>query len=76
VTFNLAVPGITAANTITSATFSLGTTAGDNHPGTAVPEASVTTLLLVGASLAGLSYGGGLLSKRQAKARIALERSI
>lgn len=57
VTFNLAVPGITAANTITSATFSFGTTAGDNHPGTAVPEASVTTLVLVGASVAGLSYG-------------------
>jgi hypothetical protein len=57
VTFNLAVPGITAANTITSATFSFGTTAGDNHPGTLVPEASVTTLVLLGASLAGLSYG-------------------
>ncbi len=57
VTFNLAVPGITATSMITSATFSLGTTAGDNHPGTAVPEASVTMLILVGASLAGLSYG-------------------
>ena len=57
-TFNLAISGVSAADTITGATFSFGTAAGDTLAGTAtVPEASVTTLVLLGASLAGSSYG-------------------
>ncbi len=66
VTFNLAVPGITAANTITSATFSFGTTAGDNHPGTLVPEADAITLFLLGTLLTGVGFLRRPFSKRQA----------
>jgi hypothetical protein len=66
VTFNLAVPGITAANTITSATFSFGTTAGDNHPGTLVPEADAITLFLLGTLLTGVGFRRRSFSKRQA----------
>jgi hypothetical protein len=57
VTFNLAISGVTATDTITGATFSFGTATGDTLAGTPVPEVSVTTLVLLGASLAGLSYG-------------------
>jgi hypothetical protein len=50
-TFVVSVPGVTAASTISGATFSFGTTAGDNIPGIPVPEPS--TLILAG--LGGLS---------------------
>jgi hypothetical protein len=71
-TFNLAVSGVTAANTVTSATFSFGTAAGDTLPGTdpvpgtTVPEASVTALVLLAGLLAGLSYRATRFRKRQA----------
>ena len=55
--FNLSVPGVTANTTITSATFSFGTTSGDNRAGTpnapTVPDGG-TTLMLLGSALGGL----------------------
>jgi hypothetical protein len=56
--FTLAVAGVTAATTVTGATFSFGTAAGNDTPGIqAVPEPSTLALVasaLVPASLAGL----------------------
>jgi hypothetical protein len=58
-TFELAIAGLTAADTITSATFSFGTAPGDTLDGKApglhlVPEANVTVLIFVAALIAGL----------------------
>jgi hypothetical protein len=57
-TFNIAVTGVTAATTVTGATFSFGTTAGVNVPGTpgtpSVPEPISSAL--VGTGLIGLFY--------------------
>jgi hypothetical protein len=56
-TFTLTIAGITADTTITGATFSFGTTSGDDVPGiphTSVPDGGATALLL-GAALTGLS---------------------
>jgi hypothetical protein len=57
VTFNLAITGVTAATSVNSATFSFGTTSGDNVPGSprvpSVPDGGAT-LMLLGAGLAGL----------------------
>lgn len=56
VTFNLAVSGVTASTTITSATFSFGTTAGQNVPGipgAVIPEPG--TLALLGTGLLALA---------------------
>ena len=53
-TFNLSIPGVTALTTITSATFSFGTTAGVNVSGVvATPEPSAVVLVLCG----GLALG-------------------
>jgi len=51
VTFSLAVPGVTAATTVTNATFSFGTVAGNTLAATnrtLIPEPSTWTLLLIG----------------------------
>jgi hypothetical protein len=55
VTFSLSVAGVTTATTVTGATFSFGTTAGNTLAGTAsvpesVPEPSTWLLLLIGAT--------------------------
>jgi hypothetical protein len=53
VTFNLSVLGVTAESTVTSATFSFGTTEGNNTPGDCgdciprVPEPDVATLFVL-----------------------------
>ncbi len=52
-TFILDIPGVTADTTITSATFSFGTAAGTDVPGTPIPEP--TSLLLFGSGLLGLA---------------------
>jgi hypothetical protein len=56
-TFIVNVPGVTVDSTITSATFSFGTTAGDNVPGipphTSVPDGGMTVVLL-GLGLTGI----------------------
>jgi hypothetical protein len=60
-TFTLAIAGVTATDNITGATFSFGTAPGNTLAGTApgitlVPEANVITLILITASVVGLSY--------------------
>jgi hypothetical protein len=63
VTFSLAVPGVTAATTVTSATFSFGTLAGDTLAGTnrtLIPEPSTWTLFLIG-----ITAGFGLSLRRR-----------
>jgi hypothetical protein len=51
-TFTITGSGITASTTVTSATFSFGTTGGVNVPGQ-VPEPSALALSLVGIGLVG-----------------------
>jgi hypothetical protein len=53
-TFTLNASGITAATTITSATFSFGTTKGINVHGVAVPEPSSLVLSMTAIGLAGI----------------------
>ena len=50
-TFNLSIAGVTAATTITSATFSFGTTAGVNVTGTPSPVPEPATAALLGFGL-------------------------
>ena len=50
-TFNLSIAGVTAATTITSATFSFGTTAGVNVTGTPSPVPEPATAALLGLGL-------------------------
>jgi hypothetical protein len=61
VMFTLDIPGVTVDSTVSSATFSFGTTAGVNVPGMVpmpfVPEPS--SLVLVGVAVAGLAVGHG-----------------
>jgi hypothetical protein len=61
ITFNLSVAGVTAGSSISSATFSFGTTAGDNVTGTRgpnpVPEPA-TWAIAAAMSLAGVFYYG------------------
>jgi hypothetical protein len=66
VTFSLAVSGVSAATTVTGATFSFGTTAGDTLAGTPspVPESSTWTLLLVGVTA---TFGLVLLLRRRSE---------
>jgi hypothetical protein len=57
-TFNLSVPGVTVDSTITSVTFSFGTTAGVNVPGGRPPQEipdGGTTLWLLGLALSGIA---------------------
>lgn len=59
-TFLLNVPGVTVDSTVTSATFSFGTTAGINVPGIPpgtppVPDGG-TTVMLLGAAISGLVF--------------------
>jgi hypothetical protein len=57
VSFTLSVAGVTDSSTITAATFSFGTVAGQNVEGVAaVPEASTATVAVFGA-VACLAYG-------------------
>lgn len=63
-TFTLSVPGVTAATTITAATFSFGTAAGNTLIGTASSVPEPITMLLVGAGLLALGRFG---MQRQAK---------
>src|SRR5262249_48945213 len=53
-TFTITGAGITADTTITSATFSFGTTRGVDVPGVIVPEPSSLVLCLSGVGLAGM----------------------
>jgi hypothetical protein len=53
-TFTLSIPGLTTGETITSATFSFGTTPGIDVPGTTVPDGG-TTAVLLGTALTGLA---------------------
>ena len=63
VTFSLSVVGVTASTTITAATFSFGTTAGNTLAGTAsVPEPSTWMLLLAGAAA---TFGPAFLLRRR-----------
>lgn len=57
-TFTLSVPGVTAATTITAATFSFGTAAGNTLIGTASSVPEPITMLLVGAGLLALGRFG------------------
>lgn len=50
-TFTLTVPGVTATTTVTAATFSFNTTAGDTLVGTPVTVPEPTPILLLGAGL-------------------------
>lgn len=61
-TYSLFLPGVTAASTITSATFSFGTSIGNSIPGDdpQVPEPGTWTLLLAGS---GLIAGASLLKR-------------
>lgn len=68
VTFTLDVLGVTAASTITAATFSFGTGPGQNVPGVAVPEPASSTLIAIG--LVSLS-GVGAVRRRLARSRCA-----
>jgi VPDSG-CTERM motif len=58
-TFTLNVPGVNVDSSVNGATFSFGTTAGDNVPGIvgrppqSIPDGG-TTALLLGAALSGL----------------------
>jgi hypothetical protein len=65
-TFSLSIAGLTADSTVTSATFSFGTTSGDNV-GTTTNKTSVpdngATIVLLGASLVGI----GLFRRAQLK---------
>ena len=65
-TFTLFIAGITADTTVTSATFSFGTTSGDNVPG--IPHTNVpdngSTVMLLGASLVGIGLFRRTLLKR------------
>jgi len=64
VTFSLTISGVTATTTVTNATFLFGTATGNRLAAiTPVPEADVTMLVLLGASLAGLSCGIGRFRK-------------
>lgn len=64
VEFILNIPGLTASDTITAATFSFNTSAGDNVPGSPVPLPS--SLLLLGSGLVPLAVFRG--RKRQTSA--------
>ena len=56
VTFVLSVPGVTASSTISSATFSFGTTTGDNHVGIpTIPTPEPSSLVLAVFGFAGLA---------------------
>ena len=63
-TFTLSVPGVTAATTITAATFSFGTAAGNTLVGTASTVPEPITMVLVGAGLLAM---GTLRMQRKAK---------
>jgi hypothetical protein len=56
--FVLTIAGVTASTNITAATFSFGTTLGNNIPGTLqpVPEPRLVSFLLIGALLSAAAY--------------------
>ena len=54
IAFDLSILDVTAASNITSATFSFGTTDGNDAPGTPSPAPEPATLFLLGSSMVGL----------------------
>ncbi len=62
--FTLTISGITAATTVTSATFSFGTASGNNVPGRPSVPDSGATLALLGSALTGLEVLRRKFAKR------------
>jgi hypothetical protein len=77
VTFDLAIAGINADTVITGATFSFGTTSGDNVPGGGnnTPDSGMT-LVLLAIGLAVCEFGRRVLSNRLALVKIAQSPTI
>lgn len=65
VSFDLLVLGVTSASDVSSATFSFGTTEGNDLSGVPAPAPEPATLLLLGSSMVGL----GLARRRRTRAR-------
>jgi hypothetical protein len=64
-TFNLTINGISADTVVTGATFSFGTTPGDNVPGGGSMPDSGSTLMLLGAALGSVEVLRRLLLKKR-----------
>jgi hypothetical protein len=68
-TFSITGPGITADTTVTSATFSFGTTSGIFVNGSAVPEPSALAMGLVGVGLIGSIHAHRSFRRRRRRSR-------
>jgi hypothetical protein len=56
VTWTVSAPGVSDSTTITAATFSFGTTLGNNIPGISVPEPTTGVLMAIGMGAFGLVH--------------------